>query len=132
MDNLDGFKSVSQLLTDHGFHHKRQLDNTPVDSIDTLKRNYTNIDSIDTSKYAFKKNSNLGSEEEATAHEIASYLSDLQAYARHRRIVQKLGVKVARELLSETKDDIRRGNERGKPIHNPAALYNWKAIRRGA
>lgn len=132
MDSPDGFKPVSQLLATHGSYNNRQLDKTPIDSIDTLKRNYTDIDSIDTSRYAPKKDFKPATEEEVTAYEIASYLNDFPAYARHRRIIQKLGVKKARELLAETKEDIRLGKEKGKPVRNPAALYNWKATHKGA
>ena len=91
---------------------------------------HLNIDnSIDRSKYTYKKSFELRSEETFTAHKIATELGELCNYALYRKIVQMLGASEAIRLLKETQDDVRRGNEIGKPIRSPGALYNWKVRR---
>lgn len=98
-------------------------------NIDNKKDNLNIDNSIDKGKYAYKESFELRSEETALAHEIASFFNELNNYALYRSVIQKLGCQKARRLLSETKDDIRRERKKGKPIKNPAALFNWKAKR---
>lgn len=89
--------------------------------------NTSNIDnSIGNSKYALSDKFVPRTPETSTAEEIAFYLKDTRNYAFYRFSVQKAGEQKARELWSETKEDIRLGELSGRPIRNPAALFNWK------
>jgi len=105
------------------FKPVRQLLNKNIDN----KRKNLNIDnSIDIGRYAIKKGFVPGTKKASTAYDIAKSLSDLKNYAFYFSAVNKLSPQIARQLLSETLDDIKRGEEMGKPIRNPAAVYNWK------
>ena len=95
------------------------------DNIDN--RSYLNIDNnIDGDKYSLKGNFKPLTEETSAAWEIASKLNDIQNYAFHRWVVQKIGEGKARQLLSETNDDVENGELNGRPVRNRAALFNWK------
>lgn len=99
-----------------------------IDSIDNI--NISNIDTnIDIGRYALKNYFEPRTEETSTAKEIASYLNDNKNFALYRFDVQNIGSSEAYRLLKETKNDVLAGERRGKPIRNPAALYNWKVTR---
>lgn len=86
-----------------------------------------NIDNnIDRNPYALRKSFQLNTKELATAGEISRELNDLSNFAFYRSTVNKLGVSKARQIYHETKSDITKANQLGRPIKNPAALYNWK------
>jgi len=101
------------------------LNNKSIDNIDN--KDYLNIDNnIDNGKYSLKDSFNPSTEDSYTAKEIGRAFNDLKNYAFYYKSVQIIGPQKAMQLLSETKNDIRLGKEKGKLIRNPAALYNWK------
>lgn len=89
-------------------------------------KNISNIDIIDKGKYAFKRGFDPSNPETQAAFEIASTLGDLKNFAFYCSVVKRLSPSLAREVLSDTLNDVRLGAERGRPIRNPGALYNWK------
>jgi len=97
-------------------------------SIDnTIDNNeYINIDITNNGKYSLKRGFKPETIEAITAEEIASALDDLENYAFYYSVVNKIGWNKARELLSEVKCDVRKGELKGKLIENPGALYTWK------
>lgn len=98
---------------------------------DILKDIDTNIDNnkylkIDNNRYSFKENYKLLNEKSTTAKTIAEELDDLDNFAFYLSVVGRIGSPKALEILSETKSDVKIGDEQGRPIRNPAALFNWK------
>lgn len=61
-----------------------------------------------------------------TALEVATKLQDEKAIRFHIRTVKDIGIGKARELCSLTLEDVEIAETKGKPVRNPAALYNWK------
>lgn len=132
MDNGIGKKklvSVKESLLNYKLPKLTSNDNIDINNINNNIDNSNDIN-IDTGKYACKKGFAPRTEETQVAYEIATFLKDLDNYAFYRSAVQKLTPAVVQQLYSEIKDDIRRGKEKGKPIRNPAALFNWKVKRK--
>ena len=61
-----------------------------------------------------------------TALGIATKLRDELGIRFHIRTIKDIGVQKAREFCSLTLEDVEIAVAKGKPIDNPAALYNWK------
>ncbi len=114
----------TKMLVD-GCRESRHLDG--IDNIDS--KNNTIIDNNDNNRYSLKNGFVPKTEETQTAREIAEGLHDSKNYALHRAIVKRIGSQRAYQCYRETLDDVGRGEAAGKPIKNPAALYNWKTRR---
>lgn len=67
----------------------------------------------------------------ALAEECAEKLGDQEGIAFYMRKAAELPESTIRKVLAETLDDMRRGEQNGKPIKKPGALFNWK-IKRSA
>lgn len=78
------------------------------------------------SRYALGKDYEPRTNIASTAKEICNQLNDCHNFALHYDIVKRIGPSEAYRLLQETLDDRRKSSKIGKPIKNPAALYNWK------
>jgi hypothetical protein len=61
-----------------------------------------------------------------TAHRIALILKDDENFPFYYKTVKELGLLNSIHLLHETQDDMLAGENSHAPIHNPAALFNWK------
>ncbi len=87
-------------------------------NIDIDIKNKTYIDN----RYEFVPTNEI----EFTAREIATKLRDELGIRFHIRTIKAIGVQKAREFCSLTLEDVKIAASKGKPINNPAALYNWK------
>lgn len=108
---------LKEIIKTNPYKYIDNIDNEDIPHIDN---------NIDCNRYALKPYFEPKTEIASTAKEIASDLNDTANYAFHCSKVKKIGSSEAIRLLKETKDDVKEGSKRGKPIRNPAALYNWK------